>query len=133
MPFRQSHSRNETRALGPIRVLKEFRHQDIIGGMSQKIDEATVRHIAHLARLELTDAEVAQFSTDLGDILAHVETLNAVDTDGVEATAHALPLANVFRADEPRPSLDHADALRNAPDQEDGYFKVPKVLDQGQA
>ncbi len=100
--------------------------------MSQKIDEATVRHIAHLARLELTDAEVAQFSTDLGDILAHVETLNAVDTRGVEATAHALPLANVFCADEPQPSLDHEDALRNAPDHEDGYFKVPKVLDQGQ-
>jgi len=101
--------------------------------MSQQIDEVTVRHIAHLARLELTDEEVAQFCGDLGAILAHVETLNTVDVNGVEATAHALPLSNVFRADEPRPSLDHADALRNAPDQEDGYFKVPKVLDQGQS
>lgn len=101
--------------------------------MSDKIDEKTVRHIAHLSRLELTDDEITRFGNDLGEILAYVETLNEANTDGVEPTAHAMPVVNVFRQDEPGKSLSNAEALKNAPDSEEGFFKVPKVLDQREA
>ena len=94
------------------------------------IDEKQVRHIAHLSRLALADDEIASFGKDLGDVLAYVEKLNEVNTDGVEPTAHALPVANVFRNDEPAESLGVDRTLQNAPEKAESYFKVPKVLDQ---
>jgi aspartyl-tRNA(Asn)/glutamyl-tRNA(Gln) amidotransferase subunit C len=94
------------------------------------IDEQQVRHIAHLSRLALTDDEISRFGKDLGDVLAYVEKLKEVNTDGVEPTAHAMPVANVFRIDEPAESLGTEKALQNAPDKVETYFKVPKVLDQ---
>ncbi|HPF40318.1 MAG TPA: Asp-tRNA(Asn)/Glu-tRNA(Gln) amidotransferase subunit GatC [Phycisphaerae bacterium] len=98
-----------------------------------QIDEQQVRHIAHLSRLDLSDAEISQYGRQLGDILAYVETLNEVETDGVEPTAHAMPISNVFRADETGESLGVDKALQNAPDKAPPYFKVPKVLDQQSA
>ena len=98
--------------------------------MTSTLDEATVRHVAHLARLWITDEEVARYAAQLSTILAYVEQLNELDTSGVEPTAHALPVANVFREDEVRPPLDAAQALDNAPDRQDDFFRVPKVLDQ---
>lgn len=95
------------------------------------VDEAQVRRIAHLARLNLTDEEVRVFSGQLESILNYVETLNEVDVSGVEPLAHPLPLLNVVRPDEPGDCLSNEDALRNAPDQQKGFFRVPEVLDQG--
>ncbi|HEY5477478.1 MAG TPA: Asp-tRNA(Asn)/Glu-tRNA(Gln) amidotransferase subunit GatC [Tepidiformaceae bacterium] len=88
-----------------------------------------VLHIARLARMSLTDDEVSRFAAQLSGILDHFAALAAVDTDGVEPTAHPLPLSNVMRADEARPSLSQADALANAPAQEDGYIRVRAVLE----
>lgn len=88
-----------------------------------------VLHIARLARMSLTNDEVSRFAAQLSGILDHFAALAAVDTEGVEPTAHPLPLSNVMRADEARPSLSQADALANAPAQEDGYVRVRAVLE----
>ncbi len=96
-------------------------------GMSLSPDQ--VKHIARLARIAVSDDDVAQLSAQLSDILDHFESLGAVDTTEVEPTAHPLPLANVMRADEERPSLPQAEALANAPEAEDGYLRVRAVLE----
>jgi aspartyl-tRNA(Asn)/glutamyl-tRNA(Gln) amidotransferase subunit C len=88
-----------------------------------------VRWVAHLARLELTDAELATMTRQLTGIVDYVAQLRAVDTEGVEPLAHALPVHNVFRPDEPRPSLTVADALANAPDRQGDFYGVPAVLE----
>lgn len=97
--------------------------------MSNKIDEWQVRRVAQLSRLELNDDEVRQFSTQLSAIVEYIEKLNELDTENVEPLAHCLPVHNVFREDIPRPSLSNDAALANAPEREDEYFKVPKILD----
>jgi aspartyl-tRNA(Asn)/glutamyl-tRNA(Gln) amidotransferase subunit C len=86
-----------------------------------------VLHVARLARLELSDAEVERFGEQLSAILEAVGRVSELDLDGVEPTSHPLDLINVFGEDEPRPSLERQDALRNAPDPEDGFFGVPAV------
>lgn len=88
-----------------------------------------VLHIAHLARVALSDAEVAKFQEQLSEILAHFETLKALDTEGVEPTSHPLPLESVMRSDDVRPSLSREDVLANAPLAEDGLFRVRAVLE----
>ncbi|MHC4441452.1 MAG: Asp-tRNA(Asn)/Glu-tRNA(Gln) amidotransferase subunit GatC [Planctomycetota bacterium] len=98
--------------------------------MSSKIDESQVRHISHLARLNPSDEEVRLFSEQLSSILEYMNLLNEVDTDDVPPTAHALPVHNVFRIDEPGKSLDPDTALNNAPQRDGNFFAVPKVLDQ---
>jgi len=97
--------------------------------MAGKIDEAQVRRVAQLARLELGDEEVVQFSTQLSAIVEYIEKLNELDTENVEPLAHCLPVHNVFRDDVIRPSLTNEQALANAPEQADGHFKVPKILE----
>ena len=97
--------------------------------MANKIDEAQVQQVAKLSRLELTDEEVSQFSTQLSAIFEYIEKLNELDTENVEPLAHCLPVHNVLREDVPKPSLSNEMALANAPDREDEYFKVPKILD----
>ncbi len=89
-----------------------------------------VRHIAKLARLALTDEEVARYAADLSAILAYAEQLQEVETDHIPPTASVLPLRNVLREDIPRPGLDQEDALANAPLRQDGYFQVPAVLEE---
>ncbi|GMK42137.1 aspartyl/glutamyl-tRNA(Asn/Gln) amidotransferase subunit C [Paenibacillus sp. CCS19] len=88
-----------------------------------------VQHVANLARLALTDEEKETFTGQLNAILKYADKLNELNTDGVEPTSHVLPLANVMRADEVRPSLPIEAVLRNAPDEEDGQIKVPAVLE----
>lgn len=95
--------------------------------MSLTIDQ--VRDVAHLARLELSDAELTDLTRDLSAILGYVEQLQKVDTTGVEPLAHPLDLGNVFRDDEPSPSLDIDQALANAPVRNDRFFAAPAVLD----
>jgi aspartyl-tRNA(Asn)/glutamyl-tRNA(Gln) amidotransferase subunit C len=99
--------------------------------MAAEIDETQVRHIARLARLNLTPREVVLFAGQLAEILDYFDQLQTVDTEGVEPMAHALPLKNVMRDDLPRPGLDVEAALANAPQREGPFFKVPPVLDQG--
>ena len=97
--------------------------------MEKKIDEAQVRKVAKLARLELTDAEVEQVSGQLSAILDYVEKMNELDTDAVEPLAHCLPISNVFREDRVKESLGTEKALANAPQTDGEFFKVPKILD----
>jgi len=94
------------------------------------IDEAAVRHVASLARLRLTDDEVAQFARELSDVLGYIDQLNELDTSDVTPTAHPLRVANVLRDDEVRASWTNDAATAHAPQRQDGFFKVPKVLDQ---
>ena len=88
-----------------------------------------VKYVAHLARLALTPEEEQKFGEQLGHILEHIEKLKELDVTNVEPTAHAVPLVNVTRADEVRPSLPHDEALRNAPAQANGLFIVPKIVE----
>ncbi len=98
--------------------------------MAGKISESEVRHIGHLSRLNPSDEEVGRFSEQLSAILEYIEQLNEVDTTDVQPTAHALPVHNVLREDEPRPGLVPDQALANAPQRDGDFFAVPKVLDQ---
>jgi aspartyl-tRNA(Asn)/glutamyl-tRNA(Gln) amidotransferase subunit C len=95
--------------------------------MSLTTDE--ILHIARLARIALTDDEVTRFTSQLSGILDHFAVLAAAPTEGLEPTAHPLPLSNVMRGDEARPSLKRPDVLANAPEQEDGLFRVRAVLE----
>lgn len=91
--------------------------------------EFDVKYVAHLARLALTPEEETKLGTQLGNILGYIEKLRQLDVADVEPTAHAVPMVNVTRADEVRPSLPHAEALRNAPKQAGGLFIVPKIVE----
>jgi aspartyl-tRNA(Asn)/glutamyl-tRNA(Gln) amidotransferase subunit C len=84
-----------------------------------------VLHVARLARLELTDDEIDRFTDQLSAILEAVAKVSELDLSDVEPTAHPLDLVNVWAGDEPRPSLPVDEALANAPDRHDGFFKVP--------
>ncbi|RAP73856.1 Asp-tRNA(Asn)/Glu-tRNA(Gln) amidotransferase subunit GatC [Paenibacillus montanisoli] len=88
-----------------------------------------VEHVANLARLELSEQEKEQFTSQLNAILKYAEKLDELQTDGVEPTSHVLPVHNVTREDVVRESVTNETALRNAPDEEDGQFKVPAVLE----
>lgn len=96
---------------------------------SMKVTEQDLRVTAHLSRLSIPTEEKEEALASLGDFLSYVDNLSRVDTEDVQPTTYALPIENVFRADEVRPSLSNEAALSNAPLQEDGYFKVPKVLE----
>lgn len=94
-----------------------------------KITNKDVQQVALLSRLEIPAAEVEQVTGELNAILDYMLVLNGVDTTGVEPTAHVLPLKNVMRPDQAVPSLCRELALSNAPEQEEGYFKVPKIME----
>ncbi len=91
--------------------------------------EIDVKYVAHLARIALTPDEEQKLGAQLGHILAYIEKLKELDVANVEPTAHAIPLANVTRPDELRPSLPHDEAMRNAPAQANGLFVVPKIVE----
>jgi aspartyl-tRNA(Asn)/glutamyl-tRNA(Gln) amidotransferase subunit C len=91
--------------------------------------EFDVKYAAHLARLALTPDEEKKLGVQLGNILGYIEKLRELDVAGVEPTAHAVPMVNVTRADEVRPSLPHEEALRNAPQKAGGLFVVPKIVE----
>ncbi len=92
------------------------------------LSTADVEHIAELAKLALTADEIEQYRRQLSAILEHFEALRQVDTSSVPPTASVLPLRTVMRADQVRPSLPTEDALANAPDREDGFFRVRAVF-----
>ena len=95
-----------------------------------KITLAEVEHVARLARLALDADEKERMRSQLDAILGYVEQLRRVNTDGVEPTAHVLPLINVLRDDEVRPSYPVEAMLANAPDAQDGQFRVPRILEE---
>ena len=97
--------------------------------MAKKIDETQVRKVAKLSRLELTDAEVEEFTGQLSAILDYVEKMNELDTENVGPLAHCLPISNVLREDSAKESLGADKALANAPQRDGNFFKVPKILD----
>ncbi len=101
--------------------------------MEKKIDQAQVRKVARLSRLELTDAEVEEFTDQLSAILDYVEKMNELDTDNVQPLAHCLPVSNVFRQDCVKQSLGTERTLANAPQRDGEFFKVPKILDDSSA
>jgi len=91
--------------------------------------EMDINHVAHLARLELSDEEKAKLSAQLAGILSYVAKLSEVDVTGVEPTAHAIPLSNVLRKDVVRPSIERERILANAPETARDLFIVPKIVE----
>ena len=96
--------------------------------MSNPLTRADVTHVAKLARLDLSDEEVEEFTVQLGAILEHAADVAALDTSGVPPTSHPIPLSNVLRPDEVRPTLERDVVLAMAPAEEDGRFRVPRIL-----
>jgi aspartyl-tRNA(Asn)/glutamyl-tRNA(Gln) amidotransferase subunit C len=96
--------------------------------MSARLTRADVEHVARLARLALTDAEIDALTNDLGAILDHAAQVSALDTAGVPPTSHPLPLVNVLRSDVARPGLPRDEVLAAAPAAEDDRFRVPRIL-----
>ena len=94
-----------------------------------KITKAEVEHVARLARLALSEQEIDTFTGQMDAILAYVEKLNELDTDGITATAHAVPMENAFRDDAVHAPLGVENALSNAPARIEGFFRVPKVIE----
>lgn len=88
-----------------------------------------VKYVANLARIALSPDEEKKISAQINDILGYIEKLKELDVANVEPTAHAVPLINVFRADEIRPSISNEEALRNAPSKANGLFLVPKIVE----
>jgi len=88
-----------------------------------------IEKVARLARLELSDEEMEAFSRQLGKILEYMEQLNWVDTSEVEPTSHTLSVFNVFREDEIRDSFPQEEVLGIAPEEEEGHFRVPRIID----
>jgi aspartyl-tRNA(Asn)/glutamyl-tRNA(Gln) amidotransferase subunit C len=93
------------------------------------ITREDVEHVARLSRLALGEAAVERMREQLDGILAYIDTLRALDTTGVEPTAHAVPQLNVMREDELRPCLSQDEALANAPDRSDAFFRVPRIIE----
>ncbi len=96
--------------------------------MSAKITRDEVRHVAKLARLELSEAEEERMTGQMNGILEYMDKLNEIDTKGISATTHAIQLQNVFRPDDVRDSLERQEALTNAPETDGVNFIVPKVI-----
>lgn len=88
-----------------------------------------VLHVADLARLKIDDADLERFAGQLDSILEYMEALKEIDTAGISPTAHAVLRKTAFRTDEHRPSIDREGALKNAPETEDGFFVVPKIIE----
>ena len=91
--------------------------------------EMDINHVAHLARIELSDEEKRTLAAQLAGVLRYVEKLNEVDVTGVEPTAHAIPLTNVLRKDEVRASIERDRILANAPETARDLFIVPKIVE----
>ena len=92
------------------------------------ITRKEVEHIAHLAKLNLKESEIEEFTGDLNQILEYIDKLNELDTENVKPLSHPVGNTNVFREDTVKKSVERTDALKNAPKADDEFFKVPKVI-----
>ena len=88
-----------------------------------------IEKVARLARLELSETEKSTLGNQLEQILTYMEQLNRIDTTGVEPTSHAIPIRNAFREDEAKPSFSREEVLGAAPEEGDGHFKVPRIIE----
>lgn len=95
-----------------------------------KITLQEVEHVARLARLALSEEEKEQMRSQLDRILGYIEKLNQLDTAAVEPTSHVIPMTNVYREDAAVPSLSREEAMENAPDRHEGFFRVPRIIEQ---
>ncbi|MCM3766831.1 MULTISPECIES: Asp-tRNA(Asn)/Glu-tRNA(Gln) amidotransferase subunit GatC [Bacillaceae] len=93
-----------------------------------RISTDQVKHVANLARLALTEEEAEKMTKQLDAIITFAEQLNELDTENVEPTYHVLDMKNVLREDTPQPGLPREEVLKNAPEHQDGQFKVPSIL-----
>lgn len=93
------------------------------------ISKEQVKHVANLARLEIDDKEADMFTTQLSSIIKYAEQLNELNTEDVKPTTHVLDLKNVLRKDEPSEWITKEEALKNAPDTQDGLFRVPSIME----
>jgi aspartyl-tRNA(Asn)/glutamyl-tRNA(Gln) amidotransferase subunit C len=96
--------------------------------MPEPLSLDQVRHVARLARLRLSDAELETYRAQLAEVIAHLDTIAELDVEGIEPMAHPLDVTNRLDDDEPRPTMPLDDLHRNAPAVEDRYLAVPKVL-----
>ncbi len=95
-----------------------------------RITREEVEHVARLARLELSQAEKATMTTQLDAILGYIAKLNELDTTHAEPTSHVIPMVNVFREDQVQPSLPRDEAMANAPDRIEEFFRVPRIIEE---
>ena len=93
------------------------------------IDKKTVTHTAHLARIALSEEELERFAGQLDEIIGFINKLSELDTGSIRPTSHILPLQNVMRQDMPRPSLPVEETLKNAPQRQENFFVVPKIIE----
>ncbi|MBK5226431.1 MAG: Asp-tRNA(Asn)/Glu-tRNA(Gln) amidotransferase subunit GatC [Thermoleophilia bacterium] len=93
------------------------------------VSHEDVKYVAKLARLKVGPDELDRFAGQLSGILNHIDKISELDLSGVEPTSHVIGLANVFREDEPRPSVEREEALANGPEVERGAFRVPPILE----
>ncbi len=117
-----------TAIFGIINSIASVRNFMEVKRMS-RISEDQVKHVAHLARLAITEDEAKKFTNQLDAIIGFAEQLNELDTENVEATSHVLDMKNVMRKDEPTEGLPREEVLKNAPDKKDGQVRVPSILD----
>ncbi len=100
----------------------------LIWKLYMKIDRKEVEQVARLARLEISELDVEKLTSQLNTVLSYIDKLNELDTTGIEPMARALALDNVFREDGLKPSLESESSLANAPDLDDSFFRVPRVI-----
>ncbi|WP_405099595.1 Asp-tRNA(Asn)/Glu-tRNA(Gln) amidotransferase subunit GatC [Oceanobacillus sp. FSL H7-0719] len=96
----------------------------------ENISKEQVKHVADLARLAITDEEAEKLTAELRSIIKYAEELNELDTTDIEPTTHVLNLVNVMRKDEPKEWITQDEALKNAPDKDNGHFRVPSILSE---
>ncbi|WP_243291020.1 Asp-tRNA(Asn)/Glu-tRNA(Gln) amidotransferase subunit GatC [Bacillus sp. FJAT-47783] len=94
-----------------------------------RISKEQVKHVAHLARLAITEEEAEMFTTQLDAIITFAEQLNELNTENVEPTSHVLNMKNILREDVPEQGLEREEVLKNAPDHQDGQVRVPSILE----
>jgi aspartyl-tRNA(Asn)/glutamyl-tRNA(Gln) amidotransferase subunit C len=98
-------------------------------GEMSRISKEEVKHVAHLARLAITEEEAVMFQKQLDAIISFAEELKELDTEGVEPTSHVLEMKNVLREDKPGKGLPLEEVLKNAPDHKDGQIRVPAIIE----
>ncbi len=116
------------RKFGRINIIVYERTVSEVKSMS-RISLEQVKHVAHLARLAITEEEAEKFTKQLADIIEFAEQLNELDTSSVEPTSHVLDMKNVLREDIAKKGLPVEEVLKNAPDHKDGQFRVPSILE----
>jgi len=94
------------------------------------IQKKDVEYVAHLSRLKIPANQITRFTRQLADIISYIDKLKEVNIDKTPATSHPLPLKNIFRKDEVKKSLNPDEAISNAPEKKDKFFKVPKVIEE---